>query len=126
MDGDFKGVSPITIPRLSPGTHKVLLTLKEYANTTTNISITGGQTQKYTAELQKVYTPSIIDLILAAGAIVMIAVIAMIVMFRRIQKRNNLFQLCESIRVTRNHENLIVQEEPQPRSLIEARRLGIV
>ena len=83
MDGDFKGVSPITIPGLSPGTHEVLLTLKEYANTTTNISITGGQTQKYTAELQKVYTPSIIDLILAAGAIVMIAVIAMIVMFRK-------------------------------------------
>ena len=83
IDGDFKGVSPITIPGLSSGTHLVLLTLKEYANTTTNISITGGQTQKYTAELQKVYTPSIIDLILAAGAIVMIAVIAMIVMFRK-------------------------------------------
>ena len=83
IDGDFKGVSPITIPGLSPGTHKVLLTLKEYANTTTNISITGGQTQKYTAELQKVYTPSTIDLILAAGAIVMIAVIALVVMFRK-------------------------------------------
>lgn len=83
IDGDFKGVSPITIPGLSPGTHLVLLTLKEYANTTTNISITGGQTQKYTVELQKVYKPSTIDMLLAAGAIVMIAVIAMIVMFRK-------------------------------------------
>jgi PKD domain/PEGA domain len=83
MDGDFKGVSPVTIPGLSPGTHAVLLTLKEYENATTNISINGGQTQKYTTELQKVYKPSISDLLLAAGAIAMIAVIAMIVMFRK-------------------------------------------
>jgi hypothetical protein len=33
--------------------------------------------------LQKVYKPTIIDLLLAAGAIVMIAIIAMIVMFRK-------------------------------------------
>ncbi len=83
IDGDFKGVSPVTLPGLSPGTHAVLLTLKEYANTTTNISITAGQTQKYSAELKKVYKPSAIDLLLAAGAIVMIAVIALVVMFRK-------------------------------------------
>jgi PKD repeat protein len=83
MDGDFKGVSPVTIPGLSTGMHTVLLTLKEYANTTTNISITAGQTQKYSTELQKVYKPSVIDLLLAAGAIMMIAVIAMVVMFRK-------------------------------------------
>jgi hypothetical protein len=83
IDGDFKGVSPVTIPGLSPGIHVVLSTLKEYANTTTNISIIGGQTQKYSTQLHKVYTPSIIDLLLAAVAIVMIAGIAMIVMFRK-------------------------------------------
>jgi len=83
VDGDFKGVSPVTIPGLSAGTHMVLLTLKEYANTTTNISITAGKTQKYTTGLQKVYKPSAIDLLLAAGAIVMIAVIALVVMFRK-------------------------------------------
>jgi len=83
IDGDFKGVSPVTIPGLSPGIHVVLSTLKEHANSTTNVSITGGQTQKYSAQLQKVYKPSTIDLILAAGAIVMIAVIALVVMFRK-------------------------------------------
>jgi hypothetical protein len=83
IDGDFKGLSPLTVPGISPGIHAVLLTLKEYANTTTNISITGGQIQKYSAQLQKVFKPSTIDLILAAGAIVMIAVIALVVMFRK-------------------------------------------
>ena len=83
IDGDFKGVSPVTITGLSAGTHTILLTLKEYANTTTNISITVGKTQKYTTGLQKVYKPSAIDLLLAAGAIIMIAVIALVVMFRK-------------------------------------------
>jgi PKD repeat protein len=83
MDGDFNGVSPVTITGLSTGAHTVLLTLKEYANTTTNISITAGQTQKYSVELKKVYKPSAIDLLLAVGAIMMIAVIALVVMFRK-------------------------------------------
>jgi len=83
VDSDFKGVSPVTISGLSAGTHTILLTLKEYANTTTNISITAGKTQKYTTGLQKVYKPSAIDLLLAAGAIIMIAVIALVVMFRK-------------------------------------------
>jgi hypothetical protein len=83
MDGDFKGVSPVTLTGLSTGTHTVLLTLKDYANTSTNISITAGQTRKYTTALQKVNKPTATDLILAAGAIVMIAVIALVVMFRK-------------------------------------------
>jgi hypothetical protein len=83
IDGDFKGVSPVTITGLSTGTHTVLLTLKEYANTTSNVSISAGQTQKYSAELKKVYKPSTIDLLLAAGAIMMIVVIALVVMFRK-------------------------------------------
>jgi hypothetical protein len=83
IDGDFKGVSPVTLSGLSPGTHHVLVTLKEYTNTTTNISISAGQTQKYSVELKKVYKPSAIDLILAAGAIMMIVVIALVVMFRK-------------------------------------------
>jgi PKD repeat protein len=83
IDSDFKGVSPVTIPGLSVGTHTILLTLQEYADTTTNISVAAGQTQKYTRELQKVNKPSAIDLLLAVGAIVMIAVIALTVMFRK-------------------------------------------
>ena len=86
IDGDFKGVSPVTISGLSAGTHTVLLTLKEYANTTTNISINAGQTQKYSPGLQKAYRLSAVDLLLAAGAIVMIAIIAMVVMFRKDHK----------------------------------------
>ena len=86
FDGDFKGVSPVTIPGLSAGTHTVLLTLQEYADNTTNISITAGQTRKYTAVLQKVYKPPAIDLLMAAGAIVMIAIIALVVMFREDKK----------------------------------------
>ena len=83
IDGDFKGVSPVTIPGLSSGTHMVLLTLQDYADNKTNISITAGLTQKYTTALQKVYKPSVTDLLLAAGVIVMIAVIALAVMFRK-------------------------------------------
>jgi hypothetical protein len=83
MEGDFKGVSPVTITGLSAGTHTVLLTLNEYVNTSTNISIIAGQTQKLSSELKKVYKPTVTDLLLAAGAIVMIAVIATAVMFRK-------------------------------------------
>jgi PKD repeat protein len=86
IDGNFKGVSPVTLPGLSAGTHTVLLTLQEYADSTTSISVTAGQTQKYTTELEKVYRPSAIDLFLEAGAIVMIAVIALAVMFRKDKK----------------------------------------
>jgi len=83
IDGNFKGVSPVTITGLSPGTHTVLLTLREYTNTTTNLTISAGQIQKHSAELKKISRPSAIDLLLAAGAIVMIAVIALVVMFRK-------------------------------------------
>ena len=83
IDSDFKGVSPVTITGLSSGTHTVLATLKDYTNISTNLSISAGQTQKYSAELKKVFRPSAIDLFLAAGAIVMIAVIALVVIFRK-------------------------------------------
>jgi hypothetical protein len=83
VDGDFKGVSPVTLTELSTGTHTVLLTLKEYANTTANISITAGQTKKVSSELKKVYKPTAVDLLLAVVAVVMIAVIALVVMFRK-------------------------------------------
>jgi PKD repeat protein len=83
IDGDFKGVSPVTITGLSPGTHRILLTLEEYSNATTNLTISAGQTQKHSAELKKISRPSAIDLLLAAAAIVMIAIIALVVMFRK-------------------------------------------
>jgi PKD repeat protein len=83
IDGSFKGVSPVTISGLSAGTHTVLLTMQEYTDNTTNISVSAGQVQKYTAGLQKVYKPSAMDILLAAGAIVIIAGIALVTMFRK-------------------------------------------
>jgi PKD repeat protein len=86
LDGNFKGVSPVTITGISTGTHAVLLTMQEYEDNTSTISINAGQTQKYTTGLQKIYKPSAIDLLLAAGAIVLIAVTALAVMFRKDKK----------------------------------------
>jgi PKD repeat protein len=86
IDGTFKGVSPLTITGISSGTHAVLLTQKEYADTASSITIIAGQTQKYTTVLQKANKPSAIDLILAVGAIGMILVIALVVMFRKDKK----------------------------------------
>jgi PKD repeat protein len=87
VDGIFKGVSPVTITGLAPTTHTVLITLGGYTNATTNISITPLQTQKYTLDLQKNYTPSSTDLLLAGGVIVMIAVIAIVVMVKKDPKK---------------------------------------
>ena len=86
IDGNFKGVSPVTIQGLSAGMHTVLLTMQEFTDNSTTITVTAGQTLKYTAGLQKVYKPSVSDLMLAGGAMVLIALIALIVMFRKDRK----------------------------------------
>ena len=86
IDGNFKGVSPVTIQGLSAGMHTVLLTLQDYSDNSTTIAITAGQTRKYTAGLHKVYKPSASDLLLAGGAMVLIALVAAVVMFRKDRK----------------------------------------
>jgi PKD repeat protein len=86
IDGTFKGVSPVTIQGLSAGMHTVLLTLQDYTDNSTTITITSGQALKYTAGLKKVYKPSASDLLLAGGAIVLIALIALVVIFRNDRK----------------------------------------
>jgi len=86
LDGNFKGVSPVTIQGLSAGMHTILLTMQEYTDNSTTITITAGQTQKYTTGLQKIYKPSASDLLLAGGAMVLIALIALVVMFRKDRK----------------------------------------
>jgi PKD repeat protein len=83
IDGNFNGVSPVTIQGLSAGMHTVLLTLEDYSDNSTTITVTAGQTRKYTAELQKVYKPSSSDLLLAGGAMVLIALVALVVMLRK-------------------------------------------
>jgi hypothetical protein len=86
IDGNFNGVSPVTIQGLSAGMHTILLTMQEYTDNSTTITITAGQTRKYTAALQKVYKPSVSDLMLAGGAMVLIALIALVAMFRKDKK----------------------------------------
>jgi PKD repeat protein len=86
LDGNFKGLSPVTIQGLSAGLHTILLTMQEYTDNSTTIIITAGQTQKYTTGLQKIYKPSASDLLLAGGAMVLIALIALVVMFRNDRK----------------------------------------
>jgi hypothetical protein len=66
--------------------HSVLLTLQEYADNSSTITVSAGQTQKYTAGLKKIYKPSVSDLLLAGGAIVLIALIALVVIFRNDRK----------------------------------------
>jgi len=87
IDGDFEGVSPVTIQGLLPGTHSVLVTLEEYTANSTSLSITAGEIQKYSTELRRIYKPQVTDIVLATGAVVMIAVIALMVMFRKDKKR---------------------------------------
>jgi PKD repeat protein len=87
VDGVFKGVSPVTIAGLAPTMHTVVVSLEGYSNATMNISLTPGQTQKYTLDLEKNYALSSTDLLLAAGAIVMIAGIAIIVMVKKDPKK---------------------------------------
>ena len=87
IDSDFRGVSPLTIPGLFAGTHTIVITMQEYANNTTILSIPAGKTLKFTTVLQKQFKPSAIDLILAAVAIGMIVVIALVVMLRKETKK---------------------------------------
>jgi type IV secretory pathway VirB6-like protein len=86
LDGNFTGVSPVTIQELPPGKHTILVTLKDYADNSTTITVTAGQTRKYFAALQKMYKPSVSDLMLAGGAMVLIGIIALVVMFRHDRK----------------------------------------
>ncbi len=87
IDGDFKGVSPVTVSGLSAGTHTLSVQLQDYAGTTTNITITAGQTGRIPVVLQKVHRLSMMDIILAAGVVLMIAIIAGYVMLRQDTKK---------------------------------------
>jgi PKD repeat protein len=87
IDDDFRGVSPVTISGLSAGPHTLSVKLQEYADSTTNITITAGQTGKIPVVLQKVHRLSSMDIILAAGVVLMIVIIAGFVMIRHDTKK---------------------------------------
>ena len=51
IDGVQRGISPATIPGLSPGTHSLRVEMNGYTGFTTPVTITSGQTQTYTTAL---------------------------------------------------------------------------
>jgi PKD repeat protein len=83
IDDGFKGVSPVTIAGLSEGNHTVSVQLQGYENMSETITITAGQTGRFPVVLREIHTLSLMDIILAAGVILMIIVIGMVVMFRK-------------------------------------------
>ena len=87
IDDGFNGVSPLTISGLVPGTHTVTAKLQGYTDTSTNITVIAGQTARTQLSLEKVRHLSTLDILLAAGVILMIAAIAVMVMVRQGVKR---------------------------------------
>jgi hypothetical protein len=51
IDGQMKGISPSTIPGLSPGTHTIRLTLDGYQDFETTTEITAGSTSEFVTGL---------------------------------------------------------------------------
>lgn len=51
VDGSLRGLSPVTIDRLAPGTHAVHLKLSGYADNTAQVAITAGRTLPYAVTL---------------------------------------------------------------------------
>ncbi len=51
VDGVMKGISPATIPGLSPGVHNVTLTLPGYNDLKTTVTIDAGRTADYSTSL---------------------------------------------------------------------------
>lgn len=57
VDGIQRGISPATIPDLSPGIHTVFLKLDGYQDLSAPVTIITGQTQTYATGLLPVATP---------------------------------------------------------------------
>ncbi|MCX6685142.1 MAG: PEGA domain-containing protein, partial [Methanoregula sp.] len=53
VDGGIKGITPTTIPGLSPGAHSIVLKMEGYQDLTTSITITTGQTSEYSTGLSR-------------------------------------------------------------------------
>jgi len=53
IDGQMKGITPATIPGLSPGTHAIKIILDGYHDLETTTEITGGTTSEFVTGLSK-------------------------------------------------------------------------
>jgi PKD repeat protein len=73
VDGDVKGLTPATIPGLSPGLHTLFLRLDGYSDFSTTVNITAGQSQNYTTALRKAFRPSAVEMALA-GIVILIVI----------------------------------------------------
>jgi hypothetical protein len=51
LDGGLRGISPITLDNIGPGTHSLLLKREGYADSTVPVMIAAGQTQSYSAAM---------------------------------------------------------------------------
>gem|GEM_PF-7093912 len=56
LDGSLRGISPLTIDNLAPGTHSLLLKREGYDDSTVQVMITAGQVQQYNAAMVPVTT----------------------------------------------------------------------
>lgn len=56
LDGSLRGISPITLDNLAPGTHTLLLKREGYADMTVPVMITAGQTQSIDTGMTPVTT----------------------------------------------------------------------
>lgn len=81
IDGQMKGISPATIPGLSPGTHTIRLILDGYQDFVTTTDISAGTTSEFITGLSKQKQVPGFTGIAAAGAI------GMLLAFGRIRNR---------------------------------------
>nr|QNO52394.1 hypothetical protein IAKEDICC_00015 [Methanosarcinales archaeon ANME-1 ERB6] len=58
LDNTYKGITPLTIPDISTGTHTIKVTLAGYDDWSQNVQVTSGETLPVPASLTKTSTPT--------------------------------------------------------------------
>nr|QNO52397.1 hypothetical protein IAKEDICC_00018 [Methanosarcinales archaeon ANME-1 ERB6] len=58
LDNTYKGIAPLTITDVSPGTHAIKATLAGYEDWSTNTEVTSGSTASVSASLTQTSTPT--------------------------------------------------------------------
>jgi len=58
LDNTYKGITPLTIPDVSTGTHTIKVTLAGYDDWSQNVQVTSGETLPIPASLTKTSTPT--------------------------------------------------------------------
>ena len=58
LDNQYKGITPLTLTSVSPGSHTVTLKVNGYADSTVTVSVSAGQTTPVTVTMTAVPTPT--------------------------------------------------------------------